>query len=62
MLIVYYMYHSNDYFYSFPSDWIKGNTHPRGIPYNTVLSKYDKILIEQLYGSPGSRAVDAGDK
>ena len=49
--------------YSFPADWIRGNTHPRGIPYNSVLSKFDKILIEQLYGSPSRAvAVNGGDK
>ena len=48
-------------FYSFPAEWIQGNTHPRGIPYNSVLSTFDKILIEQLYGSRSRTIVVEGD-
>ena len=58
------MHHFTDtYFYSLPAEWINGNTHPNGIPYNTVLSELDKILIKQLYGSPSfAKEVDGGDK
>ena len=55
------MYFTNN-LYSIPAEWIEGDTHPNGIPYNSVLSEFDKILIGQLYGSPSSaKAGDAGD-
>ena len=44
--------------YSFPAEWIKGDTHPNGVPYNTVLSHFDKILIAQLYGTPKHATIN----
>ena len=46
-------------FYSFPPEWIAGDTHPNGVPYNTTLSANDKKMIAQLYGAP-SRAAAGG--
>ena len=47
--------------YSFPPEWIAGDTHPNGVPYNTVLSANDKKMIAQLYGAP-SRAAASGQQ
>ena len=41
---------------SMPAEWINGDDYPNGIPYNTVLSNYDQVLIEQLYGPPSQVA------
>ena len=51
------MHHSIYCFYSFPAEWIEGDTHPDGVPYNTVLSDNDKKLVRQLYGEPSQAAA-----
>ena len=48
------------YTYSYPPEWIKGDDYPNGVPYNSVLSQNDKILIAQLYGSPSHAAAAGG--
>lgn len=53
----YCMYHS--VFCSFPASWIKGDKFPRGIPYNTKLSKLDKKLVKKFYGKPKSSDTKA---
>ena len=53
------LYISLWFFHSFPASWIKGDKYPKGIPYNSKLSKLDKKLVRKFYGEPRSSNTKA---